>query len=547
LTVNDNVNYDGYANSRFVIATTALDQFGKQAFYAEPGAPILVSTYGGGVTPGITTTDLRGIAGDDDTDYYNDFGGTSATAPMVSGVVALMLQANPNLSWRDVKHILVDTARKNDPTDPGWTLNGAQHWVNHKYGLGSVDAAAAVQAALTWTNVGPEVVASTGPIQVNQTIPDNNTTGLTSSVFVDRLMKVETVEVVFDATHAFRGDLRVVLTSPDGTQSVLAEKHNDDGDNYNQWTFTSNRHWDEIAKGTWTLKVTDERGNNVGTWNSWRLNIYGTNVTSEHYVTLAANATVSGKNFGVRPLPGARVQFTGFDEETAPHRLTFVFDRDVGQSITADDLEVRNQTTGQVLPASVTRVDYNAGSRTATWTFPGLARGLLADGNYTVRLKAQQVTIAGGGMLDGNGDGVGGDDFTAGFFQLKGDANHDRKVNDGDLAIFFANVGRPGEFEQGDFNYDNRVDFRDFQILELAYGNTLPGPVEASEASAAAFASAPKAVVPAKPAPVKPVPVTPPVKPPVVKATAVAPPVFGTRPIRRNSTDLLRSAPKLFA
>ena len=51
------------------------------------------------------------------------------TGPIVSGVVALMLQANPNLTWRDVKHILANTAQKNDPTDAGWSLNGGQHWI----------------------------------------------------------------------------------------------------------------------------------------------------------------------------------------------------------------------------------------------------------------------------------------------------------------------------------------------------------------------------------------------------------------------------------
>ena len=90
------------------------------------------------------TTDLTGSGGYNTStfngDYYNNFGGTSASAPVVSGIVALMLQANPNLTWRDVKHILVDTAVKNDPSDPGWTQNGAGRWVNDRYGFGAVDA-----------------------------------------------------------------------------------------------------------------------------------------------------------------------------------------------------------------------------------------------------------------------------------------------------------------------------------------------------------------------------------------------------------------------
>jgi len=49
-----------------------------------------------------------------DTDYTNTFGGTSSATPAVAGVVALMLQANPNLTTRDVQEILVRTAVQND-------------------------------------------------------------------------------------------------------------------------------------------------------------------------------------------------------------------------------------------------------------------------------------------------------------------------------------------------------------------------------------------------------------------------------------------------
>jgi subtilisin-like proprotein convertase family protein len=536
LQFEDNTDYDGYANSHYVIAVTALDDFGKQAYYAEPGTPILVAAPGSGVSPGMYTTDLTGGGGYNTSftngDYYNNFGGTSASAPVVSGIVALMLQANPNLTWRDVKHILVDTAVKNDPTDPGWTQNGAGRWVNDKYGFGAVDAAAAVQTAKDWATVLPEASISTGTIPIDRTIPDDDTTGLTSSVYIDRAMKVETVEVVFDATHPARGDLRVVLTSPDGTQSLLAEPHNDPGNNYSQWTFTTNHDWDEISKGNWTLHVTDEEAQDVGVWNSWKLNIYGTPIVGEHYVTVADGLTVAGRNFGQRPLPGARVTSAGFPYQFGPQRLVFTFDKDISSSLSADDIEIRNDTTGQILPSSALRVDYNPGPRVATWTFPGLPHGVLPDGNYTARLKASQITIPGGGMLDGNGDGLGGDDFVLSFFQLKGDANRDRVVDTTDFKIFLENLGRNGaSWDQGDFTYDGMVDFRDFQALELAFGNSLPAPVQAAAAtapvtSATAPTAAAKTTKPAKPvSPSRPAP--------------AIPPPFSTQPIRRRDVDLL--------
>jgi len=528
LQVGDNVNYDGYANSRYVIATTALDEAGKQAYYAEPGAPIFIAASGAGDTPGITTTDLRGTQGFDPTDYTNDFGGTSASAPIVSGVVALMLQANPNLTWRDVKHILADTAQKNDPTDPGWSLNGGQHWINDKYGFGAVDATAAVQAAVNWTNVAPETSVSAGPIVIDRTIPDNNTTGLSSSVTIDRLIDVETVEVVFDAEHPVRGDLRVVLTSPNGTQSILAAPHGDPNANYTSWTFTTNRDWDEISKGTWTLTVTDEAGGNVGEWTSWKLNIYGSPITSEQYVNLTSSTSVAGANFGVRPLPGAHVAAVNFPFQSGPMRLIFAFDRDVGSSITADDLELKNDTTGQIIASSLTHVDYTAGTRTATWTFPGFARGILPDGNYTARLKASQITVTGGGMLDGNNDGLGGDDYLTTFFELKGDANHDRIVDNTDLKILMRNLGASNAtLEQGDLNYDGKVDFRDFQAMELTFGHKLSAPVPGGGQTAPVYATNVAATT--KPTPAAPL--------------VVSQPLFSTQPIRRKM-DLLETATK---
>ena len=41
--------------------------------------------------------------------------GTSTSVPLVAGGVALLLETEPGLTWRDVKHILAKTARRIDP------------------------------------------------------------------------------------------------------------------------------------------------------------------------------------------------------------------------------------------------------------------------------------------------------------------------------------------------------------------------------------------------------------------------------------------------
>lgn len=227
LMANDNCNYDGFANHRATIAVGAVGSDGKQSYYSEPCAAMLVTAPSSSTLSGITTTDLLGEAGYDSSDCTADFGGTSSACPLVSGVVALMLEANPDLAWRDVQYLLLSTADKNDPTDSDWTDNGAGFHVNHKYGFGRVNALSAVQAAKNHDNLHSVKSATYANVIVNETIPDNDTfVGVNKSVHVSHDLYVEHVEVTVNIPEFYNaGDLMIVLTSPSGTKSVLAEQH----------------------------------------------------------------------------------------------------------------------------------------------------------------------------------------------------------------------------------------------------------------------------------------------------------------------------------
>ncbi len=314
-TFGDNVNLDGYANSRFVIAVGAIGNNGKQANYSESGSSLLVSAPSAGGLLNVYTTDVTGGGGYNgffsfgepaDLDYTNSFGGTSASAPLVAGVASLMLEANSTLGYRDVMEIIASTAAKVDATNPGWASNGAGFLFNHGYGAGMVDATAAVIRAEDWTNLGPEVVQERilGSPAVPIAIPDGSVNGINRDFnFTGGTgLRVEHVEVQLDIAHSHRSDLEITLKSPSGHVSRLIERRarptgNASDVNYTDgnlgWTFTTTQHWGEDSVGTWTLNINDATAGTAGSLRKARMRIFGTDAPSSRFTFEKKQETVS--------------------------------------------------------------------------------------------------------------------------------------------------------------------------------------------------------------------------------------------------------------
>ncbi|XP_076838263.1 proprotein convertase subtilisin/kexin type 7 isoform X2 [Brachyhypopomus gauderio] len=111
---NDNCNYDGYANSIYTVTIGAVDENGRKPFYAEECASMLAVTFSSGARHlrSIVTSDWSLQQGTGCTDGHT---GTSAAAPLAAGMVALMLQVRPCLTWRDVQHVIAYTATQVRP------------------------------------------------------------------------------------------------------------------------------------------------------------------------------------------------------------------------------------------------------------------------------------------------------------------------------------------------------------------------------------------------------------------------------------------------
>ena len=285
---SDNANFDSQANSRFTFAVGGLGFNDRRPVYAEAGANVLIVTpTEGDDNKALTTTDITGDDGYNrtgdardyqDRSYTRFFNGTSAATPIAAGIGALLLQARPELSYRDVRRVLAKSARKCDPMNGGWATTAAGLHVNHEYGFGLADAKDAVALARTIELVGPEVTFSAPWTPAALPIPDLGE-AVRSSLTVSNsgIGHIEFIEIEVDVDHANSGDVEITLERPGSVSDLLHPTHNcgtacSDIDHF---VFGSVRHLDEAADGTWTLAVKDRRSGTVGTFAGWTIRIYG--------------------------------------------------------------------------------------------------------------------------------------------------------------------------------------------------------------------------------------------------------------------------------
>ncbi|XP_055333542.1 uncharacterized protein LOC129585051 [Paramacrobiotus metropolitanus] len=285
----DSCSCDGYTNSIYTISVSSAAQDGTRPWYLEECPSTLATTYssGGTMQPSIVTTDLN-MPGNGMRPCTTKHTGTSASAPLAAGIIALVLEANPSLNWRDLQYLTMLSARP-EPLVDDWVINGVGRKVSTKFGYGLMDADRMVQLAEKWTTVPEQHICYTEKIAQPTEVKNGyiaveiSTDGC--QYHPNSVVFLEHVQAVLSIKAVHRGALMVKVTSPMKTTSVMLHERQLDTSNqgFNEWPFMSVQSWGENPSGTWKIEVFDtsagnQFGNSVANsvLVSWSMVLYGT-------------------------------------------------------------------------------------------------------------------------------------------------------------------------------------------------------------------------------------------------------------------------------
>jgi len=279
----DNCNCDGYATSIFTLSVSSASENGNIPWYSEQCSSTLATTYSSGSSRQgerkVITTDLHGRCTASHT-------GTSASSPMAAGIIALVLEANPRLNWRDIQHIVVRSAKHANLKADDWNTNGAGYNVSHAFGFGLMDAGLMVKTAKVWKTVPEQQKCEVEFNEGELSIGGRGQKELRLSVSdCENVQYLEHVHVMLDiSSRSRRGEFSIELKSPSGTISKLLAPRPLDNSisgfaNFRTWPLMSTHHWGENPSGTWKL-VVGNGGDRTAFFGGWKLMLYGT--TTNH-------------------------------------------------------------------------------------------------------------------------------------------------------------------------------------------------------------------------------------------------------------------------
>jgi subtilisin-like proprotein convertase family protein len=283
---DSNLQYE--SSNPYVITVAGLTNENKHASYSTAGSNVFVSGYAGNFyknSATIATTTVEGNTDlptwDEDTkkNYTYAMNGTSAATPTVAGSLALVLEACPTLSWRDVRYLIAKTAIKIDTDNTSWHTNSAGFHHSVDYGFGLINPKEMItQCQDNYTPLADSSNESEVFNIDDIAIPDNDSSGISQDFEVTIDKKIEWVGLTVYSDHDRSSDLEINLTSPAGTPTRIMWGKNSGGDNYSLkdgFRYGSVAFIDETSSGTWTLKVADINKSKTGTLTKLKFEVFG--------------------------------------------------------------------------------------------------------------------------------------------------------------------------------------------------------------------------------------------------------------------------------
>ena len=328
-------SFDTKLTVPYVIGVAALKESGVRSSYSTSGSSLWISGFGGqygnnqsytgyavvgGNTPALMTTDQSSCSKgyvrtgvnvgsglnlnsfqsgsheeNQNCNYTSTANGTSAATPTISGVIALMLEANNNLTWRDVKHILASTSDQIDlnrqkiylnVNQYSWITNAAGYKHHNWYGFGKINGLAAVEAAKNYSTGSLGAFNDSGWIgsgsidtsfnSYSRTILNNSALNVSKPSSSNG--KIEFIRLRISMTVRNPNHLGIELLSPDGTTVPVVPPYTIITNNplSSPFDIGISSLYGENISGDWKLIVSDYSNDGIGgVINSWQIRIYG--------------------------------------------------------------------------------------------------------------------------------------------------------------------------------------------------------------------------------------------------------------------------------